>query len=404
MPASPDPGHLADALSWLERERPAMESTLAELVGHSSFTRDPAGVARVVAVLEVALGRAGLACARVASARFGPHLAFRSGPPGPPIFLVGHTDTVFPADVFAGFRKEGDRGFGPGVFDMKGGLVVMLSGLAAARRAGLLDRLPVAGLLVADEEVGSPESQPILREHARGAACALVFESGRPGDLLVTRRKGVASLRAAAHGVAAHAGNEPEKGRSAIWSLARFVDRVQALTDPARGLSVNVGTFQGGTSKNTVPERAGCEVDLRFATAADGRALDARIRDVAREVALPGTRIEVDGGAWRDPLERTAASAALAAEYGACQEESGLGSGEASLVGGGSDACTTGAAGIPSIDGLGPRGRGFHTTAEEVELGSLVPKAQAFLRFLARRARLGSAGPGQPGEAAPGRA
>lgn len=387
MPASPPlPASVAGALSWLEGERPAMEATLAELVGHSSFTRDPAGVARVVAALEAGLGRAGIASERVASARFGPHLAFRCGPPGPAIFLVGHTDTVFPAEVFAGFRREGDRGLGPGTFDMKGGLVVMLFGLAAARRAGLLDRLPVAGLLASDEEVGSPESQPILRDRARGAACALVFESGRPGDLVITRRKGVASLRAEAHGVAAHAGNEPEKGRSAIWSLARFVDRVQMLADPARGLSVNVGTFQGGTSKNTVPDRAGCEVDLRFGTAAEGRALEARIREAAREAALPGTRIDVHAGAWREPLERTPASAALAAEYGACQAESGLGAGEAPLAGGGSDACTTGAAGIPSIDGLGPRGKGFHTTAEEVDLGSLVPKAQAFLRFLARRA------------------
>jgi glutamate carboxypeptidase len=380
------PQRITDVLSWLEGERPAMESALAELVGHSSFTRDPAGVARVVAALEAALGRAGISGERIASARFGPHLAFRSGPPGPAVFLVGHTDTVFPAETFAGFRREGDRGLGPGVFDMKGGLVVMLFGLAAARRAGLLERLPVAGLLVSDEEAGSPESQPLLRERSRGAACALVFESGREGDLVVTRRKGVASLLAEAHGVAAHAGNEPEKGRSAIWALARFVDRVQALADPSRGLSVNVGTFRGGTSKNTVPERASCEVDLRFETAEDGRALEARVRDAARDAALPGTRIEVAAGARRDPLERTAASAALAAEYGACQEESGLGAGEAPLAGGGSDACTTGAAGIPSIDGLGPRGKGFHTTSEEVDLSSLVPKAQAFLRFLARRA------------------
>jgi glutamate carboxypeptidase len=384
MPGTP--GSLADALAWLEAERPAMEALLAELVGHSSFTRDAGGVARVASGVEAALARAGLATERIPSARFGPHLAFRGEAPGPAVFLVGHLDTVFPADVFSGFRKEGDRGLGPGVFDMKGGLVVMLFGLAAARRAGLLARVPVAGLLVSDEEVGSPESQPLLLERVTGAACALVFESGRAGDLVVTRRKGVASLSAEAHGVAAHAGNEPEKGRSAVWSLARFVDRVQVLADPSRGLGVNVGTFHGGTSKNTVPERATCEVDLRFETGADARWLELKIRGAARDAAVPGTRIEISPGAWREPLEWTPGAGALAAEYGECQRESGLGSGEAPLAGGGSDANTTGAAGVPSIDGLGPRGRGFHTTAEEVDLASLVPKAQALLRFLFRRA------------------
>jgi glutamate carboxypeptidase len=383
-------GALEDALAWLAAGRPAMEALLAELVEHSSFTPDVAGVTRVAAAAEAALSRAGLATERIGGLRFGPQVAFRGPASGAPVLLVGHTDTVFPAETFSGFRRDGDRGLGPGAFDMKGGIAVLAFGLDAARRAGLLERVAVAGLLVSDEEVGSPESQPILRKRARGAACALVFESGRAGDLLVTRRKGVASVVAEARGVAAHAGNEPEKGRSAIWSLTRFVERVQALSDPALGRSVNVGTFRGGTSRNTVPEHARCEVDLRFETAADGRALEERIREAAREAALPGTRIEVAAGAWREPLERTPASAALAAEYGECQRECGLGAGEAPLSGGGSDACTTGAAGVPSIDGLGPRGKGFHTTAEEVDLASLVPKAQALLRFLWRRAARGT--------------
>jgi glutamate carboxypeptidase len=395
MPAPPR--SIDDALAWLAGERGAMEDLLRLLVERNSFTGNAGGVAWVVAALETALRRpAGvpgiaaapgpIACERIESARFGPHLFFRNAVPGPPVFLVGHADTVFPPGTFEGFRREGDRGIGPGAFDMKGGLVVLRFGLAAAARAGLLDRVPVAGMIVADEEVGSPESQPLLGERARGAACALVFESGRPGDLIVTRRKGVASLRAEAHGIAAHAGNEPEKGRSAIWSLARFVDRAQALSDPARGLSVNVGTFRGGTSKNTVPERAECDLDLRFETVEAGRALEAALQAASAEAALPGTRIVISRVATRAPLERSAASPAHAAEYGACQRESGLGAGEAPLAGGGSDACTTSAAGVPSIDGLGPRGAGYHTSAEEVDLASLVPKAQALLRFLARRA------------------
>ena len=379
---------LDDALAWLDGQRPAMEELLRALVEESSATADRDGVTAAVGVLEPALAASGLATEPIPSARYGPHLAFRGPAPGPPVWLIGHSDTVFPRGTFEGFRQEGDRAFGPGVFDMKGGLVVMRFGLAAAGRCGLLARVPVAGLVVSDEEVGSPESQPLLRARARGAACALVFESGRPGDLVVTRRKGVSSVRVEARGVAAHAGNEPERGRSAIWALARFVDRAQALSEPARGRSVNVGTFHGGTSKNTVPDLAACEVDLRYSTAADGRALEGALRDAARAAALPGTTLEVSRGSSRAPLERTTASAALAAEYGACQRACGLGAGEAPLAGGGSDACTTAEIGIPSIDGLGPRGAGFHTPREEVDLGSLVPKAQALLRFLAGRAPL----------------
>jgi glutamate carboxypeptidase len=383
-------GQLDDALAWLAAARPEMERLLAALVDRNSFTRNAEGVASVVHVLEERMSWLGLETERIDGGAFGPHLAFRSAARGAPVYLVGHTDTVFPPGAFEVYRSEGDRAFGPGVFDMKGGIVVMTFALDAAQRSGILGNIAVAGMLVADEEVGSPSSQPILRERARGARCALVFESGREGDLVVTSRKGVAALRAVAHGVAAHAGNEPEKGRSAIWALARFVERAQALSDPARGLSVNVGTFAGGTAKNTVASRAECEVDLRFVTAADGRALEERLREAALEAAIPGTRIELVRGASREPLERTDASAALAAEYGACQRESGLGAGEAPLAGGGSDASTTAAAGVPTIDGLGPRGKGYHTPNEEVDLASLVPKAQALVRFLVRVASRGA--------------
>jgi len=269
---------------------------------------------------------------------------------------------------------------------MKGGIAAMLFGIEALARAGLLGRVPLAGLLVSDEEAGSPGSQALTRARAAGSACALCFESGREGDRIVTRRKGVGAFRVEATGVAAHAGNDHARGRNAIWALARFVDRAQGLTDPGLGLTVNVGLIEGGSSKNTVPARARCEVDLRFGTAAEGEGLAARLERAAAEAALPGTRIEVSRSAWREPMVPGAAAAALAREYGECQAESGLGSGEAPLSGGGSDASTTSAAGIPSIDGLGPRGSGYHTPEERVELASLVPKAAALCRFLARSA------------------
>ncbi len=377
---------IQDALTWLSGQRTAMESLLERLVSQNSFTGNRHGVEAVANLAAGQLRSLALEVEVRPSTGFGPHVLFSGRASGAPIFLLGHTDTVFPPGTFEAWRREGDRGLGPGAFDMKGGLVVLLFGLAAAKRAQLLERLPLRGILVADEEAGSPESKVMTRDHAFGSSCALCFESGRAGDLIVTRRKGVGSVRVEARGVAAHAGNEPEKGRNAIWSLARFIDRAQALADLPGGVTVNVGVVSGGTTKNTVPASARCELDVRFERGEDGRRLLEALGAVAAAAAIPGTALEVARSSWRDPLEETPASAALARTYGECQLESGLGAGQAPLAGGGSDACTLGAMGIPTIDGLGPRGKGFHTHEEEVDLGSLVPKAAALLRFLARRA------------------
>ena len=373
-------------LSWLQGQRFAMQRLLERLVRQSSFSQDPPGVNAVVAMLDQELRRIGLKTERIRSTRFGDHLHFESTGQGPFTFLVGHTDTVHPRRAFDGFELAGDLAKGPGVFDMKGGLVVTLFALEALARAALLRHVPVRGLIVSDEEVGSPDSQPLLRQRAQGAACALGFEPGREGDAIVTRRKGVASLSVAARGVAAHAGNAHERGRNAVWALARFVDRAQALTDYQRGLTVNVGVFQGGTTKNTVPDLARAEVDLRYVTAEDGQRLYAALEEAAAAATVEGTRLELVKSAWRPPMLRSDASAELARAFGRCQEDSGLGSGEAPLSGGGSDASTTSDMGIPSIDGLGPRGSGYHTTDERVDLATLVPKATALARFLGRRA------------------
>jgi glutamate carboxypeptidase len=377
---------LEKAVSWLAGERRSMEALLRRLVDQNSFSRNLPGVNAVCSMVEGELRASGLEVERIPGKDFGDPLTFSSRGAGPFTFLVGHADTVFPPGTFEGYREDGERALGPGVLDMKGGLVVEIFALRALHRAGLLDRIPVRGIVVGDEEMGSPESQPLTVARVRGASAALGLESGRSKDLVVTRRKGIASLDARAHGVAAHAGGDHEKGRNAIWALSRFVDRVQALTDHSRGVTVSVGRIEGGTTRNTVPAEARCEVDVRFLVPGDGVDVLARVDEAARQAAFEGTRIDVRRAGSRPALVRTEASAALAAEYGECQREAGLGSGEAPLSGGGSDASVTGAAGVPSIDGLGPRGAGFHTHDEFIELGSLVPKAEALVRFLARRA------------------
>jgi glutamate carboxypeptidase len=248
--------------------------------------------------------------------------------------------------------------------------------------------VPVRIVVVSDEEVGSPEGQGVIAAAISGSSACLVFEAGRVADAIITRRKGTGGMTAIAHGRGAHAGNAHEEGANAIWAAARFVDAVQRLTDYGRGVTVNVGRIAGGHSKNTVPDRVEVQLDLRFRTRDDGEELVASIRRAAEDAAagVKGTRIELHGGILRPSLERTEASARLSAEYGGCARAHGLGSDEAPLIGGGSDASTASALGIPAIDGLGPRGSGFHTREERIELGSLVPKAQALARFLAQRA------------------
>ncbi len=378
-------GKLDSALSDLATRGPEMLALARRWVEINSYTSNVAGVDAVGALLREAFSLPSLTLTAIPGGEgFGTHLVWKTAAAlsRPPILLIGHHDTVFPPGHFEGWREEGGKAIGPGALDMKGGLAVIRTTLAALEAVGALAELPVIVVSVSDEEVGSPTSAAHLRSLAAGAACALVFESGRANDMIITRRKGVGAMTVVAHGKAAHAGNNHKDGANAIWALSRFVDAAQRLTDYERGVTVNVGQLTGGTSKNTVPERAECALDLRYETVADAEILVTALRAAAEAAALPGVRMEVTGGANRLPLERSTASAALRDEYAACARASGLGDGEAPLLGGGSDANTVAPLGVPAIDGLGPRGAGFHTTSEYVELASFVPKASALLRFL----------------------
>ncbi len=379
-----DPGD--DAARWLEDKLPTMEDALATLVEKNSFTENRDGGLAVGTLLAELYASKHVTLDRTPSAKYADHLTWSSSwkpKTDRRIALVGHLDTVFPPGTFEGYRRDGDLARGPGVLDMKGGLVVIAFALRALMETTGMELLPALKLIcVADEEVGSPEGKDVIKRAIGGFDACLVFEAGRKGDAIITRRKGTGGMTAIAHGKAAHAGNAHAEGKNAIWALARFVDRVQVLTDYARGVSVNVGKFTGGESKNTVPDRAEAALDIRFETKVDADALIAAIEAAAREAAVDGTRIEILGGVARLPLERTDASARLLSEYAASAVASGLGGGEAGLIGGGSDASTSHEIGIASIDGLGPRGIGFHTKDEQIERLTLVRKAQALARFL----------------------
>ena len=340
----------------------------------------------------------GMSVRTMGSDRFAPHLvaSTRAAEPSAAgaIAIVGHLDTVFPPGSFEGFVRDGDRARGPGVLDMKGGLVTAIEALSALSAAGLLEEAKVRFVIVSDEEVGSPEGQPLLQRELAFASAALVLEAGRAGDRVITARKGTGKLEALARGKAAHAGNAHEQGANAIWALCRFIDRAQAITDYARGVTVNVGRVSGGQSKNTVPDEAACVLDFRFERLSDGEATVALLREAAAMAAssVPGTSVAVTGGVSRLPLERTADNVALYREYAVHARAAGLGDGESALLGGGSDASTTAAMGVPSIDGLGPRGSGFHTRDELIEVASLLPKAEAMAAFIAARVLGGHVG------------
>jgi glutamate carboxypeptidase len=394
---------LTDALAAAQQPRERLLSRLERWVRTNSFTANVEGVNAVGEQLAEAFVALGLTLERRKGEEVGDHLCFRTpawesaargdgATPGEAagrlaprsgLLLVGHHDTVFPPGTFEVWEREGDLLRGPGVLDMKGGLLVAWAGLAALAEVGALAALPLAVVSVADEEIGSPESRPFLEGVARDAGAALVFESGREGDRIVTRRKGTGKLFVTARGRAAHAGNHHAEGVNAIRALARFIDRLEGLTDYERGVTVNVGIVSGGSSANTVPAHAECAADFRLERVADGVALmrsaEALARTVERET---GATLVLRGGVRRPPLERTAASAALFDRYAACAAAAGLGHEECPLVGGGSDANTVGALGVPAIDGLGPRGRGFHTHDEHIEVSSLAPKVEALIRFL----------------------
>ncbi len=295
--------------------------------------------------------------------------------------LLGHYDTVWPAGTLERMplRREGGRLYGPGVLDMKGGIVIALLALRALRETGRRHGRIVM-LWTADEEVGSGTSRALIEEEARGSDTVFVLEPALTGGGVKTARRGAGEFRIDVSGVAAHAGIEPERGASAVHELVRQIGAVLALHDPSGGIHVNVGTIRGGSRPNVVAESAEARVDVRVAAAAQaGRIAEAMAGLVPRD---PRVRIAVSGGLNRPPFERTPGvgrlylrARRLAAALGRELPE-----GE---TGGVSDGNLTAALGVPTLDGLGAHGAGAHALDEHVELDSLAFRGALLAGLLA---------------------
>ncbi len=305
-----------------------------------------------------------------------------AGPPDlPRLLLIGHLDTVFGEGTAAErpYRVERGRAYGPGVTDMKSGLLAGLYGLLALRGLGESvagGRLPLGKVVFVanpDEEIGSPSSGPIIRTLAREVDACFVLECARANGDIVSARKGIADLRITVNGRAAHAGVEPEKGRSAILEAAHQVIGLHALNGRWPGVTCNVGVIEGGTRTNVVAERATLKVDIRATTREYLEAALAAARDLAAHPTVPDVEVVVDAHDGHLPMERLERSVRLIEDAQALAERLGFEVRDAA-TGGASDANTTAGMGIPTLDGLGPIGGNDHAPGEYLELDSIVPR------------------------------
>lgn len=298
------------------------------------------------------------------------------------LLLLGHTDTVHPRGSLQErpWRVEDGRIYGPGIFDMKANCALALEALRACAALKIVPRRPVVLLLTCDEETGSMTGRALVEEEGRRAESVLVLEPPAKGGRVKTARKGTGMYTLEAYGVAAHAGLEPEKGASAILEISRQIERVHALNDAARGITLTVGVVHGGTRSNVVPAEASAEIDVRFSTAEDAARIETGIRNL--RPFDERVRLSVRGGINRPPLERTAKVAALYERARAIAAALDFELGEAQ-VGGASDGNFLTALGVGVLDGLGIDGDGAHATHEHIIMDDIARRGALLAGLIA---------------------
>ena len=374
---------MREVFRFCESQRQWAVDTTRALAALESPTTDKAAVDRCGAEIAGQLAAMGGRVERLSRVQAGDHLLAEFGCGDRQLLLLCHFDTVWDLGQVARMpivERDG-RLHGPGVYDMKGGLVIALLAIRAITEIGLDVHRRIVLLCTTDEETGSTSSRQAIEDEARRSDAVLVLEPALPGGAVKTSRKGVGVFGLVVDGVPAHAGAEPGRGASAITELARQVLRLQDLQDAARGISINVGVVSGGTRSNVVAERATAEIDVRMTALNDARAVEAAIRGARPHD--PRTRITVAGGINRPPMERTPGVAALYGVARSVADDLGFALAEGG-TGGASDGNFTAALGVPTLDGLGAEGDGAHAITEHVVIDSL-PRRAALLAGILER-------------------
>jgi glutamate carboxypeptidase len=371
---------MKDLLAWCRDRQDAMTAFLSELVAIESPSTDAQSVARLARRVAAELEPLGLPVELLPVDGAGPVLRARRGTR--PVMLLGHLDTVWDVGTLAQrpVRVENGRLYGPGSFDMKGGIVVLVHALKALARNGTLPGICV--FLTPLEEVGAENYRAAMEESMLASRAVLDFEPAWPGGPVKTTRKGSASFVLRARGVAAHAGADFARGANAIVELSRRIADAAALTNLERGITVNVGTIQGGTRPNVVPDEAHAELDVRFRALADAEAVRSSLKALRPDD--PRIRLDLEAKSFYPPLERGPHVVATFRAAAAVAAELGLPPLEEVATGGASEASFAAALGIPTLDGLGADGDGAHAVSEHVILSSIPDRAALAAGLIAK--------------------
>jgi glutamate carboxypeptidase len=355
-----NPRSAIDLLDHYAERRDAILKSIQELVERETKSREESRLNEIAALLARQLREIGGQVELIPQTGYGTHLRarfdFDHDRTEPGVLVVGHLDTVWPVGSLERlpFRVTPEGcAHGPGIFDMKSGVAIIVESLRAIASRRLATKRPITLLLTCDEEIGSLTSRPLVEEEAKNAAAALILEPPIAGGVVKTGRKGIGTFSVRALGRAAHAGLDPEKGVNAIVELAHQTLRLAALNDYERGITVSVGLIEGGSALNVVPACASAKVDVRFWVPEDGEKLVAAIRGLTP--ATPGALIEVSGGINRPPMQRSEKNIALYEHARALADELGFDLRDA-VVGGGSDGNFIAAMGVPTRRYSPPRG------------------------------------------------